>query len=248
MEIAQLPVVIQGTNHRVTLDITVISKHDVILGIPWLRASNPRVNWRTGQLQWDLPGCGYETESGPQKAPRSNYDRPLGIYVIAREPKADTTEIPEEYSQYSKLFSGKLETGLPEHSRWDHEIRVQPGTEPTFNKIYPQNPEQDKALKEYLEEMLQKGYIRPSESPAGYPILWVPKKNGKLRPCIDYRHLNKITIKNRYPLPLMTEIRDKVGKAKWFTTLDLKGAYNLIRMKEGHEWMTAFRTSRGHYE
>ncbi|KAG8424880.1 hypothetical protein J3458_022432 [Metarhizium acridum] len=96
--------------------------------------------------------------------------------------------------------------------------------------------------------MLQKGYIRPSESPAGYPILWVPKKNGKLRPCIDYRHLNKITIKNRYPLPLMTEIRDKVGKAKWFTTLDLKGAYNLIRMKEGHEWMTAFRTSRGHYE
>ncbi|EFY87299.1 pol protein [Metarhizium acridum CQMa 102] len=248
MEIAQLLVDIQGTKHRVTLDITVISKHDVILGIPWLRASNPRVNWRTGQLQWDLPGCGYEAESGLRRAPHSNYDRPLGIYVIAREPKAETTEIPKEYSKYSKLFSGELETGLPEHSRWDHEIRLQPGTEPTFNKIYPQNPEQDKALKEYLEDMLQKGYIRPSESPAGYPILWVPKKNGKLRPCIDYRHLNKITIKNRYPLPLMTEIRDKVGKAKWFTTLDLKGAYNLIRMKEGHEWMTAFRTSRGHYE
>ncbi|EXX77699.1 gag-pol fusion protein [Rhizophagus irregularis DAOM 197198w] len=96
--------------------------------------------------------------------------------------------------------------------------------------------------------MLRKGYIRPSESPAGHPILWVPKKNGKLRPCIDYRPLNKITIKNRYPLPLMTEIRDKVGKARWFTTLDLKGAYNLIRMKEGHEWMTAFRTTRGHFE
>ncbi|KAM3547144.1 hypothetical protein MY1884_009710, partial [Beauveria asiatica] len=159
-----------------------------------------------------------------------------------------TTEIPEEYSKYSKLFSGELETGLPEHSRWDHEIKLQPGKEPRFQKIYPQNPEQDKALKEYLEEMLRKGYIRPSESPAGYPILWVPKRNGKLRPCIDYRQLNDITIKNRYPLPLITEIRDKVGQARWFTTLDLKGAYNLIRMKDGHEWKTAFRTTRGHFE
>ncbi|TQV93704.1 pol protein [Cordyceps javanica] len=148
------------------------------------------------------------------------------------ESKAETTEIPEEYSKYSKLFSDELETGLPEHSRWDHEIKLQPGTEPTFNKIYPQNPEQDAALEEYLEEMLRKGYIRPSESPAGHPVLWVPKKNGKLRPCIDYRPLNKITIKNRYPLPLIVEIRDKVGKAKYFTTLDLRGAYNLIRMKE----------------
>ncbi|TQV89904.1 retrotransposon nucleocapsid protein [Cordyceps javanica] len=96
--------------------------------------------------------------------------------------------------------------------------------------------------------MLRKGYIRPSESPAGHPVLWVPKKNGKLRPCIDYRPLNKITIKNRYPLPLTVEIRDKVGKAKYFTILDLKGAYNLIRMKKGHEWMTAFRTTKGHFE
>lgn len=247
-EVAQLPIDIQGTKHHVSLDITAISQHDVILGIPWLRASNPRVNWRTGQLQWDLPGCDYDTESGPTEAHHSDHDRPLGIYVIAREPKAETTEIPEEYSKYSELFSGELETGLPEHSRWDHEIKLQPGKEPRFHKVYPQNPVQDKALKEYLEEMLEKGFIRPSESPAGYPILWVPKKNGKLRPCIDYRQLNEITIKNRYPLPLIIEIRDKVGRAWWFTTVDLKGAYNLIRIKRGHEWMTAFRTTRGHYE
>ncbi|MDF7773597.1 retropepsin-like aspartic protease, partial [Acinetobacter baumannii] len=190
-ETAQLPVSIFGTNHALSLVITVISKHDVILGLPWLRASNPRVNWRTGQLQWDTPRCDYDSGSGRKRkrAPQSNQDRSRGIYLIARESKASTSEIPEEYSKYSKLFSGELETGLPEHSRWDHEIKLQPGTEPTFNKIYPQNPEQDKALKEYLEEMLRKGYIRPSESPAGYPILWVPKRNGKLRPCIDYRQL-----------------------------------------------------------
>ncbi|TQV90158.1 pol protein [Cordyceps javanica] len=96
--------------------------------------------------------------------------------------------------------------------------------------------------------MLRKGYIRPSESPAGHPVLWVLKKNGKLRLYIDYRPLNKITIKNRYLLLLIVEIRDKVRKAKYFTTLNLRGAYNLIRMKEGHEWMTAFRTTKGHYE
>ncbi|XWX00660.1 hypothetical protein V2A60_008681 [Cordyceps javanica] len=215
-------------------------------------------NFKTGEEYYAIAKENQQGNGGPDQVVIAGFDvtdpamlmalLDERIYVITRESKASTTEIPEEYSKYSKLFSDELETGLPEHSRWDHEIKLQPGTEPTFNKIYPQNPEQDAALEEYLEEMLRKGYIRPSESPAGHPVLWVPKKNGKLRPCIDYRPLNKITIKNRYPLPLMIEIRDKVGKARWFTTLDLKGAYNLIRMKEGHEWMTAFRTTRGHYE
>ncbi|KAL0934971.1 reverse transcriptase domain protein [Colletotrichum truncatum] len=104
------------------------------------------------------------------------------------------------------------------------------------------------ALDAYLKENLQKGYIRPSTSPAGYPILFVPKKNGKLRLCVDYRKLNDITIKNCYPLPLISELRDLLHGAQWFTALDLKGAYNLIRMKSGEEWKTAFRTRRGHYE
>jgi hypothetical protein len=141
-----------------------------------------------------------------------------------------------------------LDTGLPEHTKWDHEIPLKPETQPKFNKIYGLNEEQLKALREYLEENLRKGYIRPSTSPAGYPILFVPKKNGKLRLCVDYRQLNDITIKNRYPLPLISELRDRLYGAQWFTKLDLKGAYNLIRIKEGEEWKTAFRTRYGHYE
>ncbi|KAJ2891394.1 hypothetical protein MKZ38_000508 [Zalerion maritima] len=104
------------------------------------------------------------------------------------------------------------------------------------------------ALEEYLEENLRNGYIRPSTSPAGYPILFVPKKNGRLRLCVDYRQLNDITIKNRYPLPLISDLRDKLHGAQIFTTLDLKGAYNLIRIAEGEEWKTAFRTKRGLFE
>ena len=105
-----------------------------------------------------------------------------------------------------------------------------------------------KVLRQYLDENLKKGFIRESKSPAGYLILFAPKKDGTLRLCVDYRRLNDITIKNRYPLPNIAELQDRLCNAKIFTKLDLKGAYNLIRMKEGDEWKTAFRTRYGHFE
>ena len=96
--------------------------------------------------------------------------------------------------------------------------------------------------------MIAQGKIQPSKSPAGAPILFVPKPNGKLRLCVDYRALNDVTIKNRYPLPSMNELRDRVAGAKIFTKLDLRDGYYLIRIKEGDEWKTAFRTRYGHFE
>ncbi|MBN6743027.1 RNA-directed DNA polymerase, partial [Acidithiobacillus sp. MC6.1] len=103
-------------------------------------------------------------------------------------------------------------------------------------------------LKDYIAVNLEKGFIRPSTSPAASPILFVPKKNGKLRLCVDYRQLNSITIKDRYALPLINELHDRLRGAQYFTSLDMRGAYNLIRMKEGEEWKTAFRTRYGLYE
>ena len=96
--------------------------------------------------------------------------------------------------------------------------------------------------------MLAAGKIKRSSSPAAAPILFMPKSNGTLRLCIDYRELNKITIKNRYPLPLMSELRDRLGKATVFTKLDLKNGYYLLRMAKGEEWKTAFRCRYGLYE
>ena len=95
---------------------------------------------------------------------------------------------------------------------------------------------------------MEKGWIRPSKSPAGAPILFVPKKDGSMRMCIDYRGLNKITIKNRFPLPLISELLDRLSHAKIFSKLDLRDAYHRLRIKEGDEWKTAFRTRYGHYE
>ena len=104
------------------------------------------------------------------------------------------------------------------------------------------------ALRQYLDENTKKGFIRESQSEAGYPILFVPKKDGSLRLCVNYRELNNITFKNNYPLPLIGELQDRFQGAKWFTQFDIPGAYNRIRIKHGDEWKTAFRTRFGHYE
>ena len=108
--------------------------------------------------------------------------------------------------------------------------------------------EELKALKAYLEEMLEKGFIQPSNSPAGAPVLFVKKKDGSLRLCVDYRRLNSMTTKDRTPLPLIHETFVAMRGKKFFTKLDLRGAYNLLRMAKGEEWKTAFRTRYGHFE
>ena len=99
------------------------------------------------------------------------------------------------------------------------------------------------------KEMLQTGKIRRSTSSAGSPILFVPKPNGRgLRLCVDYRGINRVTIPNRYPLPLMQELQDRIQGAQWFTKMDLKNGFHLSRMRGGDEWKTAFRTRYGLYE
>ncbi|KAL0149180.1 hypothetical protein M9458_055514, partial [Cirrhinus mrigala] len=103
-------------------------------------------------------------------------------------------------------------------------------------------------MEEYIQEALSQGYIRPSTSPAASSFFFVAKKDGGLRPCIDYRTLNQSTIKFRYPLPLVPTALEQFRSARIFTKLDLRSAYNLVRIREGDEWKTAFVTPTGHYE
>jgi hypothetical protein len=103
-------------------------------------------------------------------------------------------------------------------------------------------------LRDYLTENLAKGFIWHSKSPAGTPILFVKKKDGSLRLCVDYRGLNKITKKNRYPLPLILGLLDRLRTGKIFTKIDLRGAYNLLRIRLNDEWKTAFHTCYSHFK
>ena len=102
------------------------------------------------------------------------------------------------------------------------------------------SPAELKALDDYIKDALTKGWIHKSQSPAGTPILFVPKKSGELHLCIDYHGLNAVTIKNRYPLPLISELLDRLNGSVIFSKIDLRNAYHQVRIREGDEWKTAF--------
>ena len=159
------------------------------------------------------------------------------------------TEVPAEYSDYSDVFSAEHVAELPENTGInEHPIKLKLGKQQLFGPIYSLGPVKLETLKTYIKTNLANGFIRPSKSPAGAPILFDRKPDGSLRLCVDYRGLNNLTIKNRYPLPLIGESLDRLGRAKRFTQLDLMNAYHRMRIREGDEWKTAFRTRYGHFE
>ena len=156
--------------------------------------------------------------------------------------------IPSVYSDFSDVFSGRNADKLPPRRTYDHSIELEPGTTPPYGPIYKQSEFELKVVKNFIDEYLAKGFIRPSQSPAGAPIVFAKKKDGSLRLCVDYRGLNKITRKNRYPLPRIDELLDRLSRASIFSKIDLKSGYNLVRIADGDEWKTAFRTRYGSYE
>ena len=156
--------------------------------------------------------------------------------------------IPEEYEDFADVFSEKEASEFPAYTWTEHAIDLVEGKEPPYGPIYNLSEKELAVLRDYLRDSMVKRWIRKSTSPAGAPILFVTKKDGSLRLCVDYRGLNKITIKNRYPLPLIDETLDRLSKARIFTKLDLRDAYHRIRIWRGDEWKTAFRTRYGYYE
>jgi hypothetical protein len=156
--------------------------------------------------------------------------------------------VPREYHDYMDVFSETLARELPPHRDYDHQIELEENTTPPHGKLYNMSEVELKTLKDYLDDMLDKGFIRPSKSPAGAPVLFVKKKDGSLRLCVDYRGLNKITRKNRYPIPRIETLVDQLRSAKVYSKIDLRVGYNNVRIAEGDEWKTAFRTRYGAFE
>ncbi|KAL9265864.1 Retrovirus-related Pol polyprotein from transposon 17.6-like protein, partial [Drosera capensis] len=148
---------------------------------------------------------------------------------------------------YPDVFPDEL-PGLPPTRELDFSIELVPGAAPISKAPYHMAPAELKELKTRLEELLEKGYIRPSVSPWGAPVLFVKKKEGSMRLCIDYRELNKITIKNRYPLPRIDDLFDQLQGASVYSKIDLRSGYHQLRIKAEDISKTAFRTRYGHYE
>lgn len=153
--------------------------------------------------------------------------------------------VPEEYREYLSVFSKTDSERLPDHKPHDHAIELIPEAKGFHAKVYPLSKNEQEELDKFLAENLRKGYIRPSKSPMASPFFFVKKKDGTLRPVQDYRKLNEMTVKNRYPLPLISELMDRLRGASIFTKLDIRWGYNNVRIKEGDEYKAAFVTNRG---
>src|SRR5438876_527140 len=177
------------------------------------------------------------------------YSLPEYLSNLATEQATESPVIPEEYRDLAEAFSKSKSEELPPHrGSLDHSIPLEKDSKPVFGPIYNLSETELQVLREYIEEKLRKGFIRPSTSPFGSPVLFVKKPDGSLRLCVDYRALNRITIKNRYPLPLISELLDRFKGAKYFTRLDVREAFNRLRIALGDEYKTAFRTRYGHFE
>jgi len=140
----------------------------------------------------------------------------------SKETWATTTPLPTYVAEFQSVFAKEDFDILPEHHKWDHAIELIPGVEPKSSKVYPLSPLEQMELDAFLEENLHTGQIRPSKSPITAPVFFIKKKDGLLWLVQDYRALNAVTVKNKYPLPLISELVFQLCGAKYFTKLDVR--------------------------
>ncbi|GJX53326.1 putative reverse transcriptase domain-containing protein [Tanacetum coccineum] len=162
----------------------------------------------------------------------------------SKEKRLEDVPVVQEFPE---VFPEDL-PGIPPTRQVEFRIDLVPGATPVARAPYRLAPSEMKELAEQLQELTDKGFIRPSSSPWGAPVLFVKKKDGSFRMCIDYRELNKLTVKNRYPLPRIDDLFDQLQGSSIYSKIDLRSGYHQLRVREEDIPKTAFRTRYGHYE
>lgn len=253
-------------DHTFSTDMRILSlgAYDAILGMDWLKQHGDMwCNWAKRTLQFDykgktikLQGIQTPTQEEPTEIPIdqvlkwSKGNDVWAIAVIEDCTSEPTTPVPGEIQpvlqQYTDVFSEPQ--ALPPPREYDHAIALVPGAAPINARPYRYSPLHKDEIERQVNAMLQAGLIVPSMSPFASPVLLVQKKDGTWRFCIDYRRLNEITIRNTFPMPVIDELLDELAGSKLFSKLDLRAGYHQIRMREGDEEKTAFKTHHGHYQ
>ncbi|RVW50369.1 RNA-directed DNA polymerase-like [Vitis vinifera] len=157
-------------------------------------------------------------------------------------------EIKGVLDEFKDVMPPELPKRLPPRREEDHKIELEPGAKPPAMGPYRMAPPELEELRRQLKELLDAGFIQPSKAPYGAPVLFQKKHDGSLRMCIDYRALNKVTVKNKYPISLIADLFDQLGRARYFTKLDLRSGYYQVRIAEGDEPKTTCVTRYGSYE
>ena len=154
----------------------------------------------------------------------------------------------KEYHKFLKVFSKGKSECMPLRKPWDHAIDLKDMFQPKKGHIIPLSPMEQEEVPALIDDQLDKGYIWPSKSEQTSPVFFVPKKDGKKRMVQDYHYLNEHMVKNNYPLPLISQLVNKLKGAKLFTKMDLRWRHNNVHIKEGDKWKAAFVCFRGTYE
>ena len=220
----------------------------VYLGFDWFEELNPQVDWRSRRFSFprELP---IEVLSIGRFIRAAQKERRETYILAGHEYSELTAQLPLELHDLADVFAEGREGDLVDPVvQAHHAIDLVDGKMPPWLPIYNMSAKELAVLREYIESSLKKGWIRESKSPVGAPVLFAPKSDGGLRLSVDYRGLNERTIKNRYPLPLVDEMLDRLSGAKVFSKIDVRDAYHRIPIREGDQWKTAFRTRYGHFE
>jgi hypothetical protein len=254
----------QGFSFRTTLKVLPLQCYDVILGMQWLEQLGlMQTHWAQKWFSFDWEGrkCRLQglrantTQCAVISVEELHalYQQDSVYYLVQLYFNEDTNNqitVPHVIGMVLETYATVFEEpkGLPPHRKYDHKIPLLPGASPVNLRPYRYNPMQKTEIEKQVRELLAQGVIQYSSSPFASPALLVGKKDLSWRLCVDYRHLNALTVKNKYPLPVIDELLDELAGAQWFTSLDLRAGYHQIRMAEGEEYKTAFQTHHGHFE
>ena len=229
---------------------------DVVLAMDWLSRHRATLDWYKKEVKFHRPGKLEVNIRGIRRELSSSMISAMAARRMLRKGcrgyLAYVVEIGKEGTMVEEIpvvreFPDDI-SRLPPEREVEFTIDLIPGTEPISIPPYRMAPAELRELKAQLEEFLSKGFIRPSISPWGAPVLFVKKKDGSLRLCIDYRQLNRVTIRNQYPLPRIDELFDQLQGSRVYSKIDLRSEYHQLSVQEGDVPKTAFRTRYGHYE
>jgi len=251
----------KGHVERVWMDVCELGKMDVILGMPWLAAHNPEIDWEKGEVRMTRcpPLCGRtvrikgknETREDEKKIVRWAVDKKED-WGRKEEIEADHRKVeemvPKRFHKWLKVFRKMESERIPVRKVWDHAIDLNNNFKASKARVYPLSRNKKEEVQKFVNKHLKKGYIRSSKLPQTSPVFFVGKKDRGKCMVMDYRRLNKQMVKNNYPLPLITDLVDSMGNKRVSTKMDLWWGYNNVRIKEGDEWKVAFTTHVGSYE
>ncbi|KAI3712629.1 hypothetical protein L1987_71189 [Smallanthus sonchifolius] len=248
--------------HTFDIDLmpVILSSFDIIVGMDWLSKNQaeiicrekivriPLSNGETLSIQGERVGAvmGIISFMNAQKCLRKGHTAILALVAEQPSEEKKIENIPV-VREFLEVFPEDL-PGLPPHSQVEFQIDLAPGAAPIARAPYRLTPSELQELSTQLQDLLDKGFIRTSSSPWGAPVLFVKKKDGTFRMCIDYRELNKVTIKNSYPLPRIDDLFDQLQGSSFYSKIDLRSGYHQLRVREEDISKTAFRTRYGHYE